>query len=164
MGADPEQHDGDARVGGTGCARRQRTSRWVPLAACLAALGYTGAKGVLAVRGELGLPGFPAPARPGVDPWTGQLGNAGLGVLGALLALAALRQWRRRVQIALAVALGLAALLETVGAAVLVARTLRLTTSYAALPPGPGPYLGAGYAVLTATLFGATAGLAARRR
>lgn len=136
----------------------------VPLAACLAALGYTVAKGVLAARGELGLPGFPAPLRPGVDPWNAQLGNAVLGVLGALLALAALRQWRRRVQITLAVALALAALLETVGAAVLVARTLRLTDSFAALPPGPGPYLGAGYAVLTATLFGATATLAAKRR
>lgn len=136
--------------------------RWVPLGACLAALGYTAMKVVLAWRGELGLPGFPAPARPGVDPWTAQLGNAALGVLGALLALAALRRWCRGVQFALALALACAASLETFGAAVLVARTLRLTESFGDLPPGPGPYLGAGYAVLTATLFVATTWLAAR--
>lgn len=114
---------------------------------------------------RVGTPGIPRPRASGggpVDRSTRQ--RPPRCVLGALLALAALRQWRRRVQITLAVALGLAALLETVGAAVLVARTLRLTDSFAALPPGPGPYLGAGYAVLTATLFVATAAIAAGRR
>lgn len=113
--------------------------RWVPLAACVAALGYVAMKLVLAARGELGLPGFPAPARPGVDPAMAQLGNAALGVVGALLALMVMRRWRRPVQLGLAAAVGAAAALETFGAAVLVARAFGIADGFGTLPPGPGP-------------------------
>lgn len=138
------------------------TGRVVPVAACAAALGYAVAKVLLAVRAEPGLPGFPAPSRPGVDVVAAQFGNAGLGVLGALLALTALRRWGRLPKYLLLAGLAVAAVSETVGAAALVARVLRLVDGFGALPPGPGPALGAAYAALTAALFVATAVIAAR--
>lgn len=135
--------------------------RWVPWATAAAALGYTAMKLTLAARGELGLPGFPAPARPGVDPFGAQLGNAALGLLGAALAVGAARRWGP--PLLLALALAAATLVEAAGAAVLVARVLRLVDGFGALPPGPGPALGAAYAVLTAALFVATTAQVARR-
>ncbi len=117
---------------------------------------------MLAVRAEPGLPGFPAPPRPGVDVVAAQFGNAGLGALGALLALTALRRWGRLPRYLLLAGLALATLSETAGTVVLVARVLRLVDGFGALPPGPGPALGAGYATLTAALFVATTVIAAR--
>lgn len=119
---------------------------------------------MLALRGEAGLPGFPAPVRPGVDVVAAQLGNASVGVVGALLALAALRRWGRLPWFLLVVGLAVATLSEGIGAAVLVARVLRVVDGFAALPPGPAPAVGAAYAVLTAALFAWTTVIVASRR
>ncbi|MFJ6498252.1 hypothetical protein OG280_13650 [Streptomyces virginiae] len=60
------------------------------LTACLGALAYTVSKVDLAREGELGMPGFPAPAEAYAavaDVGTAQLANAALGLLMAVVAL-----------------------------------------------------------------------------
>ncbi|MFE5860058.1 hypothetical protein ACFQ77_05785 [Streptomyces virginiae] len=60
------------------------------LTACLGALAYTVSKVDLAGEGELGMPGFPAPAEAYAavaDVGTAQLANAALGLLMAVIAL-----------------------------------------------------------------------------
>ncbi|MFC9292846.1 hypothetical protein ACFTWH_29945 [Streptomyces sp. NPDC057011] len=67
-----------------------RTQRIAALTACAGALAYTVSKVDLARKGELGMPGFPAPpeAYAGIaDVQAAQLGNAGLGLLMAVTAL-----------------------------------------------------------------------------
>ncbi|MFF8831610.1 hypothetical protein [Streptomyces sp. NPDC015131] len=62
--------------------------------ACLGAVAYTVSKVHLAREGELGMPGYPAPADAysGVaDVETAQLGNAALGLLMAVVALLLVR-------------------------------------------------------------------------
>ncbi|MCX5129861.1 hypothetical protein [Streptomyces sp. NBC_00347] len=64
------------------------------LTACLGALAYTVSKVDLARDGELGMPGFPAPAEAYAtvaNVETAQLANAALGLLMALVALLLLR-------------------------------------------------------------------------
>lgn len=64
----------------------------ITLLAAAGAIAYTIAKVHLAVRGELGMPGFSAPAESyrTYDPVTGQLSNAAVGGVMALLILALL--------------------------------------------------------------------------
>ncbi|MFH9726755.1 hypothetical protein ACH4M4_27885 [Streptomyces sp. NPDC017254] len=73
--------------------------RVAALTASAGALAYTVSKVDLALRGELGMPGFPAPpeayAEVG-DVMLAQSGNAGLGLAMALVALLLLRPLRHR--------------------------------------------------------------------
>lgn len=85
------------------------------------AAAYTIAKVDLALRAELGMPGFPAPpdAYSGYDPVLGQLSNAVMGlvmmVLIGALARPPHRRRSRRILLALnAVALGTAAVMVVV--------------------------------------------------
>ncbi|MDQ8708313.1 hypothetical protein RCO28_38525 [Streptomyces sp. LHD-70] len=75
-------------------SRSVRKHQISAIAACLGALAYTVAKVDLARRGEVGMPGFPAPLgaadRVG-DVAAAQLGNAGLGFGMAVVAVALLR-------------------------------------------------------------------------
>ncbi|MEU2395660.1 hypothetical protein [Streptomyces sp. NPDC007369] len=67
--------------------------------ACLGALAYTVSKVDLARKGELGMPGFPAPADAHAavpDVGTAQLANAALGLLMAAVALVLVRPPRTR--------------------------------------------------------------------
>jgi hypothetical protein len=84
---------------------RSRGTRWAGFAAAILALEYAVAKIVMAARGELGLPGHPAPPeayeRFSGDVVAAQLGNAALGLLTAALALALVQRWGRRVPTAL---------------------------------------------------------------
>ncbi|WP_405435081.1 hypothetical protein OG373_40905 [Streptomyces avidinii] len=64
------------------------------LTACFGALAYTVSKVDLAREGELGMPGFPAPAEAYAavaDVETAQLANAALGLLMAVVALLLVR-------------------------------------------------------------------------
>ncbi|MFE2323050.1 hypothetical protein ACFXD5_03815 [Streptomyces sp. NPDC059385] len=85
---------------------RTRTRTWTQsaaaLTACAGALAYTISKVDLARDGELGMPGFPAPAEAYAsigDVTAAQLGNAALGLLMALVALLLVRppaaRWAR---------------------------------------------------------------------
>ncbi|WP_282785589.1 hypothetical protein [Nocardia sp. CC201C] len=67
--------------------------RFSVLIASGGALAYAISKVELTIRGELGMPGFPAPASAygQFDPVSGQLSNAGVGVLTAALILVLLR-------------------------------------------------------------------------
>lgn len=71
-----------------------RFHRLLTTLACAGAAAYTISKVHLAVRGEIGMPGFPAPPESYeqiADPTGAQLGNAGLGVVLLLLTAALLR-------------------------------------------------------------------------
>ncbi|MGW1373543.1 hypothetical protein ACWD6P_04590 [Streptomyces sp. NPDC002446] len=71
-----------------------RTQRLSAVIACAGALAYTASKVDLALKGELGMPGFPAPSKSYVgfgDVTAAQLGNAGLGLAMAVVALLLLR-------------------------------------------------------------------------
>lgn len=71
-----------------------RFHRSVTTLACAGAAAYTISKIDLAVRGEIGMPGFPAPQQSYeqiTDPAAAQLGNAGLGLVLVLLTAALLR-------------------------------------------------------------------------
>lgn len=133
-----------------------RAYSWVAYAAAASALGYSAMKVYMAAKGQIGLPGFPASAAETAThdhPAADQLGNAALGVVSAALALATVQRWGRIVpRWILLLALTSASALEGVGAAVLVARVLRLTSGFGKLPAGPGPYLGAAYAAGSAAL------------
>lgn len=79
--------------------RSRTTHLAAALTACLGALAYTVSKVDLARAGELGMPGFPAPAdayAAVADVETAQLANAGLGLLMAALALLLVRLPRTR--------------------------------------------------------------------
>jgi hypothetical protein len=80
---------------------RSAAPRWAGYAAALLGLEYAVAKTVMAARGELGLPGHPAPPeayeRFSGDVVAAQLGNAALGLLLTALALALVQRWGRRV-------------------------------------------------------------------
>lgn len=84
-----------AAVGNLVCMiRTSRTQQIAALTACAGALAYTASKVDLALRGRLGMPGFPAPPESydGFgDVTAAQLGNAGLGLTMSLLALILLR-------------------------------------------------------------------------
>ena len=79
--------------------------RWAGWTAALFGVEYAVSKIVMAIRGELGVVGHPAP-REVTESFTGsvagaQLGNAGLGVLTVIVALALVHRWGRRIPSAL---------------------------------------------------------------
>jgi hypothetical protein len=86
--------------------------RWAGYTAALFALEYVVAKVVMAARGELGVPGHPAPPeayeRFSGDVATAQLGNAAVGLVSLVIALALVQRWGRRIPAA-ALAAGAAA-------------------------------------------------------
>ncbi|MFE3460861.1 hypothetical protein ACFXKD_25240 [Nocardiopsis aegyptia] len=102
--------------------------------AAAGAAAYAASKVHLALRGELGMPGFPAPAEAYevYDAVGGQLSNAAVGAVMVLLVLALLRPPARTLwRLPLLVANGAGALL--VGAGV---------TTFAARATGLAPGLG----------------------
>ncbi|MFK0257514.1 hypothetical protein [Streptomyces sp. NPDC090445] len=116
---------------------RSRMTRTVAaLTACLGALAYTVSKVDLAGDGELGMPGFPAPAdayEAVADVPTAQLANAGLGLLMAVVALLLLRPPRARIVRWPALAVSWA------GIAMVGAGVLGFGARAAGLAPGLGP-------------------------
>jgi hypothetical protein len=101
---------------------------WAGYAAALFALEYAVSKAVMAGRGELGLPGHPAPPEAyenfSGDIIASQLGNAALGLASFAIALAFVRPWGRRVPAA-GLAVGAAiALVGGIAGAVMVASSL----------------------------------------
>jgi hypothetical protein len=102
--------------------------RWAAYIAAVFSLEYAVGKVVMAARGELGVPGHPAPpeavARFAGDITTAQLGNAALGLLSVAVALAFAQRWGRRVPRPLLAAGGLVALLSGLAGAVTVAASL----------------------------------------
>ncbi|MFF6774120.1 hypothetical protein ACFY8W_11195 [Streptomyces sp. NPDC012637] len=106
------------------------------LAASLGALAYTVSKVDLARAGELGMPGFPAPAdayAAVADVETAQLANAGLGLLMAVVALLLVRLPRPRlVRWPLLV-------VSWAGIAMVAAGVIGFGARAAGLAPGLGP-------------------------
>ncbi|MDA0173493.1 DUF3995 domain-containing protein [Solirubrobacter taibaiensis] len=94
--------------------------------AALFSLEYVVGKTIMAARGELGMPGHPAPPEA-TEQFTGdiataQLGNAALGLVTLVLALAFAQRWGRRVpRPVLAVGAVLSVLSGIAGAFVVVA-------------------------------------------
>ncbi|MFF5125630.1 hypothetical protein ACFY41_01635 [Streptomyces syringium] len=125
-------------------ALRQRISA---LTACAGALAYAVSKVDLALKEELGMPGFPAPAesyeRVG-DVTTAQLGNAGLGLFMALIALLLLRP-RANPFMRWGTALVSWAGIAMVGAGVIGfgARAAGVAPALGAPPPEAGPAIAA---------------------
>ncbi|MFG2874753.1 hypothetical protein ACGFYU_07040 [Streptomyces sp. NPDC048337] len=119
---------------------RTTRTQWISaLVACAGALAYTVGKIDLARKGEIGMPGFPAPpeAYAGIaDVQAAQLGNAGLGLLMAVTALLLLRLPAARFLRWGAVAVSWAGILM-VGAGVIgfAARATGLAPSLGAVPP-----------------------------
>jgi Protein of unknown function (DUF3995) len=107
---------------------RSAAPRWAGYAAALLGLEYAVAKTVMAARGELGLPGHPAPPeayeRFSGDVVAAQLGNAALGLLLTALALALVQRWGRRVPAAVLAAGAVVALVSGIAGAVVVVTSL----------------------------------------
>ncbi|MEU6865087.1 hypothetical protein ABZ924_17675 [Streptomyces sp. NPDC046876] len=116
---------------------RTRTSHTVAaLTACLGALAYAVSKVELARDGELGMPGFPAPAEAYgavADVATAQWANAALGLLMAVVALLLLRLPRTRLVRWPALAA------SWVGIAMVGSGVLGFGARAAGLAPGLGP-------------------------
>jgi Protein of unknown function (DUF3995) len=103
------------------------TPTWAGYAAALFGLEYTVAKAVMAVRGELGLPGHPAPpeAYEGVsDVAAAQFGSAALGLVPVAVALALVQRWGRRIPAAVLAAGAVVALVGVTAGAVVVTTSL----------------------------------------
>ncbi|MEU3772304.1 hypothetical protein AB0F11_03625 [Streptomyces sp. NPDC032472] len=110
--------------------------RVAAVTACLGALAYTVSKVDLARDGELGMPGFPAPAESYgavADVATAQLANAALGLLMAVVALVLLRLPRTRLVRWPVLAA------SWVGIAMVGAGVLGFGARAAGLAPGLGP-------------------------
>ncbi|MEU9126193.1 hypothetical protein AB0C96_41400 [Streptomyces sp. NPDC048506] len=124
-----------------------RTHQIAAVVACAGALAYTVSKVELALKGELGMPGFPAPPKSYVgfgDVTAAQLGNAGLGLSMAVIALLLLRpianpffRWGTVVVSWVGIAM--------VGAGVVGfgARAMGVAPSLGAPPPEAGPAMAA---------------------
>lgn len=102
--------------------------RWAGYIAALFGLEYAVAKAVMAARGELGVPGHPAP-REATEGFTGdvvaaQLGNASLGLVSAAIALALVHRWGRRIPVAVLAGAAAVALLSGVAGLIVVAASL----------------------------------------
>ncbi|MFE1771519.1 hypothetical protein [Streptomyces sp. NPDC059008] len=111
-------------------ARPVPAGLFVRLAACVAVaemLVYTAQKVYMAMRGETGMPGHPAPAAVQAQfahAGLAQAGNAALGVLAALVALASVTRWGARIpRWALCCALALALVMLSLGAVATIGRT-----------------------------------------
>jgi hypothetical protein len=116
--------------------RTPRTQRTAALTATAGALAYTVSKVRLALDGEIGMPGFPAPPEAYEtvpDVTAAQLGNAGLGLAMALVTLALLRPP--------AAALPRRALLAVswAGSAMIAAGVAGFAARATGLAPGLGP-------------------------
>ncbi len=111
------------------------------LVACASSLAYGGMKVNMAMRGELGLPGFPAPAssyegREGIsgDEWA----LAGTGLMAALVALLPILPVARRLNRWLvAIPVWIAALSQAAGAGGFTLRAFRIMPDLGAGPQGP---------------------------
>ena len=105
-----------------------RAPRWAGYLAALFGLEYAVAKAVMAGRGELGVPGHPAPPeayeRFSGDVVAAQLGNAATGLVCAAIALALVQRWGRRIPAAALAAGAGAALLAGLAGVVVVAASL----------------------------------------
>ncbi len=110
-------------------ARPAPAGRFVRLAAALAVaymLMYTGLKLYMAARGEIGMPGSPAPEAVQArfeHPAAAQAGNALLGVVAAAVVAATVTRWGGRIpRWAVLGALALGLLLQALGMAVTLGR------------------------------------------
>lgn len=111
------------------------------LVACASSLAYAGMKAVMAVRGELGLPGFPASAssyegREGIsgDEWA----LAGTGLMAAAVALLPILPPAKRLNRWLvAIPVWFAALSQAAGAAGFTLRAFRIMPDLGVGPQGP---------------------------
>lgn len=112
----------------TASTTARRAPRWAGYAAALLGLEYAVAKVVMAERGQLGVPGHPAPPeayeRFSGDVVAAQLGNAGVGLVSVLIALALVQRWGRRIPAALLAAGAGVALLSGIAGAAVVAGSL----------------------------------------
>ncbi|AJT66387.3 hypothetical protein T261_4748 [Streptomyces lydicus] len=89
-------------------------------------LVYTAQKVYMTARGEVGMPGHPAPASVQAQfehPALAQAGNASLGVITALVALATVTRWGSRIpRWMLLGALTLALVMQSLGAVITIQR------------------------------------------
>ena len=105
-----------------------RAPRWAGYTAALFGLEYVVAKVIMAGRGELGVPGHPAPPEA-YERFTGdvvaaQLGNAAVGLVTVALTLALVQGWGRRLPAAALAAGAGAALLAGISGCLVVAASL----------------------------------------
>jgi len=102
--------------------------RWAGYTAALFGLEYVVAKVIMAARGELGVPGHPAPPevseRFSGDVVAAQLGNAAVGLVTVLIALALVQRWGRRLPAAALAAGAGAALIGGISGCLVVAASL----------------------------------------
>lgn len=120
------------------------------LVAAGGALAYSISKIDLALRGELGLPGFTAPAASyrTHDAFTGQLANAGLGLamaVGILLLAVPKRRW---LQIVLLVLNGAGALMIAVSTVLFAARALGIAPALGTPAEGVSTWLSVGVGLI----------------
>ncbi|WP_310722983.1 hypothetical protein [Streptomyces sp. N2A] len=103
---------------------RVRVAVWLTVAGSLV---YVGQKVYMAMRGEVGMPGHPAPAQVQAQfahPGLAQAGNASLGLLAVLVAWATIARWGGRLpRWALLCALAPTAVLQSLGAVITIRRT-----------------------------------------
>ncbi|MFF4284498.1 hypothetical protein ACFY0R_04135 [Streptomyces sp. NPDC001633] len=103
---------------------RVRIAVWLTVTGSLV---YVGQKVYMAARGEVGMPGHPAPAEVQAQfahPGLAQAGNASLGLLAVVVAWATTARWGARIpRWALLCALALAAVLQSLGAVIMIRRT-----------------------------------------
>lgn len=114
------------------------------LVAAAGAAGYTISKVDLALRGELGMPGFPASAASYADyePVSGQLSNAAMGAaMVTLIALLARPPRRRWVRWGLFAANGVSAVLIGCAVMTFTARAAGLAPGLGAPAEGAGPWV-----------------------
>jgi len=102
--------------------------RWAGYTAALFAFEYVVAKVIMAGRGELGVPGHPAPPeaseRFSSDVVAAQFGNAAVGLVSVLVALALVQRWGRRIPTAVLAAGAAASLLGGIAGLVVVSTSL----------------------------------------
>ncbi|MGD7787464.1 hypothetical protein ACQCX2_03985 [Propionibacteriaceae bacterium Y1700] len=114
--------------------------KMITLLAAAGALAYTVAKVHLAVRGELGMPGFSAPVASyrTYDPFTGQLSNAAVGGVMTLLILALLARglprWLRWIVVGVN---ALGALMISIGVTTFALRAVGMAPGLGSPAEGP---------------------------
>jgi hypothetical protein len=105
-----------------------RAPAWAGYAAALLGLEYAVSKTVMAARGQLGMPGHPAPPeayeRFSGDVVAAQLGMVPVGFVSVAIALALVQRWGRRIPAAVLAAGAIAALAGVIAGAVVVTSSL----------------------------------------